>query len=102
VITFTTPLNKTAELCTNVQNSPTVSSFLELNFKSDHIGRCDLTRQNSFVELDRVGRCDRLKDSTQQICFVELSRVGRCDRGFRVKVVKASSLNSGSSLHNGF
>jgi len=56
VITFTTQFNKTAEMYKNVQNSPTVSSFVELGFKSDYIARRDSTRQNSFVELDWVGR----------------------------------------------
>jgi len=40
----------------NVQYSPTVSNFVELSYKSDHIARRDSTRQlDSFVQLDRVG-----------------------------------------------
>jgi len=34
---------------TIVQNSPTVSSFVELRFKSDHIAWPDQTPQNCFV-----------------------------------------------------
>jgi len=59
VITFTTQPNNTADWEKNIQNYPTVSSFVELSCKSDHIARLVSTRQNSFVELDRVGRCDR-------------------------------------------
>jgi len=81
-------------LCKDFQNSPTVSSFVELSFESDHITRRDGTQQNSFVELDWVGRFDHFKDSTAQNCFVELGRVGRSDRGFRDSVTFSRTLQS--------
>ena len=69
-----------------------VSSFVELSFKSDHIARRDSTRQDCFVELNRVGRCDHFKDSTQQNSFVELIRVGRCGRALIAIEINTSKL----------
>jgi len=56
VITFTTQLNKTADCAKNVQNSLTVSSFVLKVITSPDATQLN---KNSFIELSRVGRCDR-------------------------------------------
>jgi len=59
-----------------VQNCPTVSSLVELSFKSDHIARRDSPRQNSFVH-SWIGSGDVITLKTQLNKTVLLSRVGR-------------------------
>jgi len=52
-ITFTTQLNKTAEMCKHFQNSPTGSSFVELSFKV--ITLPDATQVDKTVLLGWIG-----------------------------------------------